>query len=139
MRKSVREQAGQEAVEFALAAPIIIGLLVGFLYAGLMLYAQVTIANAARVGTTFLVRNPLAQDEVVRERIRSQLGVLDPDKVQIEIAPPREERVPQVQVDVTIRYRTPFPTIALPNLGGGPPIVVVRPIDLQAGSSLNVE
>ena len=139
MRKSVREQAGQEAVEFALAAPMIIGLLVGFLYAGLMLYAQVTIANAARVGTTYLVRNPLAQDEVVRERIRGQLGVLDPDKVQIEIAPPREDRVPQVQVDVTIRYRTPFPTISIPNLGGGPPIVLIRPIDLQSGSSLNVE
>jgi len=81
----------------------------------------------------------LAQDEVVRERIQSQLGILDRTRVQINIAPPREARVPEVQVDVTIRYRTPFPTVAIPNLAGGPPIVLIRPVNLRADSSLNVE
>jgi len=134
-----RRQNGQEAVEFALAAPLVIGLLIGLLFAALLLYSQVTISNAARVGTTYLVRHPLAQDAEVEEVIRGQLGVLDQAQVSIEIAPPREERVPNVQVDVTIRYRTPFPGITVPNLAGGAPIVVIGPVNLRADSTLNVE
>lgn len=139
MLRALRSEVGQEAVEFALAAPMVIGLLVGFLYAGLILYSQVTITNAARVGTTFLVRNPLAADAEVQELVRRQLGILDPAQVTIEISPPREDRVPQVQVDVLLRYRTPLPTLSLPNLSGGEPIVLLRPINLQASSTLNVE
>lgn len=139
MLQADRREAGQEAAEFALAAPLVIGLLVGFLYAGLMLYSQVTISNAARVGTTYLVRNPLADDAEVEDLIRGYLGVLNPARVSIVIAPPRENRVPQVQVDVTLRYRTPFPTVSVPNLAGGAPFVLIRPINLQANSSLNVE
>ncbi len=139
MWQAIRRQAGQEAVEFALSVPLVLGLLVGFLYAGLTLYGQVTISNAARVGTTYLVRHPLAPDEEVEALIRGQLGVLEQSEVIIEISPPREDRVPQVQVDVSIRYRTPFPTFSIPNLAGGPPIVLIRPINLQADSTLNVE
>ena len=139
MPATLSRDDGQDTVEFALAAPLIIGLLIGFLYAGLLLYSQVTIANAARVGTTFLVRNPLSPDSEVEELIHGQLGILDPRQISIEIAPDMQDRLPRVQVDVTIRYRTPFPSLSIPNVGGGPPIVLVRPITLRADSTLNVE
>ena len=85
------------------------------------------------------MRNPLADDAEVLEVVRRQLGVLDPARVVILIDPPRAHRVPHVQVDVTLRYRTSQPTLAIPNLAGGAPIVLIRPISLQANSTLNVE
>ncbi len=134
-----RESQGQETIEFALTIPLVMGMLVGFFYAGILLYSQVTLTNAARVGTSFLVRNPLATDGEVEDMIRAQLGVLDPTAVTIEIEPPRDDRVPYVQIDVSLRYRAPLPTISLPNLAGGPPITIVRPLHLRADSTLNVE
>ncbi len=139
MKRLFRRESGQEALEFALAAPLVIGLLLGFIYTGLLLYGQVTIANAARVGTTYLVRFPLAEDSEVEEVVRGQLGVLDRSRITIEIEPSRAERVPHVQVDVTLRYQAPRPLLSIPNLGGGEPIVLIRPVSLQANSTLNVE
>ncbi|NPV07432.1 MAG: pilus assembly protein [Anaerolineae bacterium] len=130
---------GQEAVEFALSVPLLMALIVGFLYMGLILYSQVTLTNAARVGTSYLVREPLASDDEVENVIRARLGILDQTAVTIEISPPRDERVPYVQVDVSLRYNAPVPTISFPNFGGGSPIAVVRPLQLRADSTLNVE
>lgn len=130
---------GQEAVEFALSVPLLMALIVGFLYMGLILYSQVTLTNAARVGTSYLVREPLATDDEVESVIRARLGILDQTAVTIEISPPRDERVPYVQVDVSLKYNAPVPTVSFPNFGSGSPIAVVRPLQLRADSTLNVE
>jgi Flp pilus assembly protein TadG len=132
-------QAGQNAVEFALVAPLVVGLLVGLLYAGFLLYCQITIANAARVGTNYLVRNPMAPDEEVEAVMEAQLGALDRRAITIEIEPPVEDRVPDAQVDVVVGYRADFPRVAVPSFGGGSPVVLVGPLNLRASSTLNVE
>lgn len=134
-----RDQTGQEMVEFALALPLFLALLVGLFYAGILLYSHVTLNNAARVGTTHLVRHPLATNDEVENVIEAQLGVLDPNRVQITIWPAREARVPFGQVDVSLRYRTALPTLSLPNPVGAGPIVLVGPVWLQADSTMNFE
>ena len=133
------EQRGQNLVEFTLTLPILVALIVGFFYAGILLYDQVTITNAARVGTSYLARNPLATDAQVEAVIKSQLGALNPTKLTIAIDPPREDRVPYVQMSVSLRYLTSSPVISVPNLAGGQPIVLVGPLQLRADSTMNVE
>lgn len=130
---------GQNAVEFALATPLVVGLLVGLVYGAYLLYGQVTISNAARVGTTYLVRNPMADDEEVEGIVSAQLGILDRAAVTIDVEPPVESRVPQAQVDVVVGYRTSLPRVTIPNLAGGEPIVLIGDLSLRAGSTLNVE
>ena len=132
-------ERGQEVVEFALTLPIFVGLMVGFFYVVILLYSQVTLTNAARVGTTYLVRQPLATDQEVEALVRANLGALDQTALTITIAPPVRERVPNVQVYVSLRYRVPFPQLSIPNLGGGQPVVLVGPLTLMADSTMNVE
>lgn len=139
MNAGRRQENGQEMVEFALALPLFLALLFGLFYVGILLYSHVTLNNAARVGTTHLVRHPLATDAEVEEVIAAQLGVLDPDRVQITVWPAREARVPFGQVDVSLRYRTTVPTLSLPNLAGAEPIILVGPVWLQADSTMNFE
>ncbi|MHB0876002.1 MAG: TadE family protein [Anaerolineae bacterium] len=134
-----RSQSGQNLVEFALTLPVFVALIVGFFYSGILLYDQVTLANAARVGTSYLVRNPMATDAEVESVIKGQIGVLDPADLTISIAPPREDRVPYVQLSVSLRYRAPSPRISVPNLTGGRPILLVGPLVLRADSTMNVE
>ena len=130
---------GQNLVEFALTLPIFVGLLIGFFYTAVLLYSQVTLTNAARVGASYLARNPLATDQEVGALIRANLGVLDQTALTITITPPRADRVPHVQVDVSLRYRAPLPTFSIPNLGGGRPVVLIGPLILMADSTMNVE
>ena len=130
--------AGQSAVEFALSVPVFLALLLGLIYVGIIFYSQVTISNAARVGANYLARHPLATDEQVEQVIRSELGALSQAATTIEISPPREERVPYAQLDVTVRYRVPLPTIRIPSLDGGQ-IVLLGPLWLRASSTMNVE
>lgn len=132
-------ERGQNVVEFALTLPIFVGLLLGFFYTAILLYSQVTLTNAARVGANYLVRKPLATDQEVEALIRANLGVLDQTALTITITPPREERVPHVQMDVSLRYRAPLPTFSIPNLGGGRPVVLIGPLMLMADSTMNVE
>ena len=133
-----KSNAGQNVVEFALALPVILALLFGLIWFGIILHSQVTLSNAARVGTSFLVRHPLATDAEVETVIRQNLGALDEDRLTVEITPPREQRVPYVQLDVSLRYRVPLPTIAIPTLGGGS-ITLLGPMSLRADSTMNVE
>ena len=118
--------------------PVFLALLLGLIYVGIIFYSQVTISNAARVGANYLARHPLATDEQVEQVIRSELGALSQAATTIEISPPREERVPYVQLDVTVRYRVPLPTIRIPSLDGGQ-IVLLGPLWLRASSTMNVE
>jgi hypothetical protein len=138
LRNRVRPENGQEVVEFALTAPIFVGLLVGFIYAAVLFYSQVTLTNAARVGTSYLVRNPLATDDQVRAVILQQLGVLDPSRLSITITPPRSARVESIQIDVSLRYTPPLPAIVIPNLSGGE-VARLSPLTISADSTMNVE
>jgi Flp pilus assembly protein TadG len=132
-------ESGQNLVEFSLTLPVFVALIVGFFYAGILLYDQVTLSNAARVGTSYLVRNPLATDQQVATAIKSQLGVLNPTRLTITVAPPRDQRVPYVQLSISLLYQAPSPTISVPSLTGGRPILLVGPLVLRADSTMNVE
>jgi len=133
-----RGNQGQNAVEFALALPVFLATLFGLVWFAFVFYSQVTLSNAARVGANCLVRFPTGHDDYCTEQVRQSLGILDQSRVTIQFTPPEEQRVPKAQVDVSLRYQVPFPTLAIPNLNGEV-IVLLGPLWLRANSTMNLE
>jgi len=138
IRRELPAESGQNLVEFALTLPIFVGLLLGFFYAAVMLYSQVTLTNAARVGTNYLVRNPDASDAEVTAEMYRYLGGLNPTLMTVTISPPEGSRVPNVQVDVALSYRVPLPGLRVPNLGQSGSVHLGSML-LVADSTMNLE
>ncbi len=80
---------GQAAVEFALAAMILLLVLFGILELGRLVLANSEIANAAREGSHYLALNPRATRAEVEAQIQSHLVTVDRSAIQgsnVEIA-----------------------------------------------------
>jgi Flp pilus assembly protein TadG len=121
---------GQSLVEFALTLPIIIILFVAVVVFAFMLYAHVTMSHAAREGTRYIVGSPQATNAEVEAYVKAKLGILNPSRAVISIAPPPADRDPGENVTVQISYPFQLVDIYVPYIitAGGfrmfPPIWV---------------
>jgi hypothetical protein len=87
--RSISDDTGVTAVEFAMVAPILMLLLVGIFEFGLIFAADIFLKDAtndaARTGRTGFVAEGSTQDEMVLGMVRQETGILmDPDKITIE-------------------------------------------------------
>ena len=100
---------GQSIVEFALTLPVIVIFFVAVVVFAFMLYAHVTMSHAAREGTRYIVGAPQATNAEVEAYVKAKLGILNPSRAVISIAPPPADRDPGENVTVQIRY--PFQVV----------------------------
>ncbi len=105
---------GQSLVEFALTLPIIIILFVVVVVFAFMLYAHVTMSHAAREGTRYIVGSPQATNAEVEAYVKAKLGILNPSRAVISIAPPPADRDPGENVTVQISYPFQLVNIYVP-------------------------
>jgi len=119
VRKTVRDEAGQTAVEFALITPLLVVLLLAIIQFGIAFHNYVTITDAARAGARqaivarFASGNFTAATQTVKDAASSLDQTLLSKPGAIAITAPGG-MVAGSQVTVTVNY--PY-TIDIPLLG----------------------
>ena len=78
-----REDGATSAVEFALIAPVLFLLIIGIIDLGRAVNAYVTVSNAAREGTHYLVLHPTANPTSIESAVRQRVSPLDPTQVSV--------------------------------------------------------
>jgi Flp pilus assembly protein TadG len=72
LRTAQIERSGSAAVEFALAAPILIALIFGIWNVGVMLFAGISIRDAVEVGARQATVFPRPTEQQLRQRINAR-------------------------------------------------------------------
>lgn len=108
---------GAAAVEFAIAAPVLMLIMFGSIEIGRMLYADHAIGHAARESTRFaMVRSADSEAPATTAQIHAiarRATVLDPDSVGVDVAyDPDATRGSAVTVRVRYRFRPMLPYVA---------------------------
>ena len=123
-----RADGGQAIVEFALALPILMLMVMGLIAGGRLIYDYVTVGNAAREGVrTGIIAS--ATDAEILDAVDGHAGGLGPLRGRTTITPPTA-RESSAAVTVTVRYR--FQSIT-------PVGSLIGVIDLAGTSTGNVE
>ncbi|MBX7496533.1 pilus assembly protein [Qipengyuania sp. 6B39] len=81
MRRLVADSRGSMGLEFALAIPILVALIIGVLQFGLVLNANGSMRHAMGEGLRLAKVDPTASDSAVLTRTRQQLVGVDPNGV----------------------------------------------------------
>jgi len=117
IKPNLKFEAGVSLVEFALVVPFLLLLLIGSLDLGWAVYANNTLANAAREGARKSIVTSTST-ETIRDHVRSVSAGLDLPDENILIAP--ESRTPGDPVTVTVifNYAPLTPLIGLFIPGG---------------------
>ena len=82
-REFQHDERGTSAVEFALIAPVLLLLLIGIIDLGRAVNAYVTVSNAAREGTHYLVLHPTANPSAIASAVHQRVAPLDPSQVSV--------------------------------------------------------
>lgn len=124
-----RSKKGQALVEFAFVLPILLLLMVVLIDMGIILYAQITVTNAAwegvRAGATIV--DPTQGDQEITGAVQQAAYGLDPSQLTIDIDPeqdvsPRNQPYPAPRgepLTVTVIYNLEltFPKVDIPLTG----------------------
>jgi Flp pilus assembly protein TadG len=104
IRRRIRSQEGQTAVEFALIAPLLFVLLLGVVQFGIAFNHYLTITDAARAGArkAIVLRFSGGDVEDVKQAVRDAAPGLDTDKLKIEVDAP--SWTAGKDVTVTVKY-----------------------------------
>jgi Flp pilus assembly protein TadG len=105
-------EEGQALVEFSLALVVLVASIFGIIEAGRLVYAYVTIGNAAREGTRTAIVSA-ATDTEVRSAIDSHAGLLGRLSPGATIAPATRTSGGSVSVTVSYTYRGITPVAQL--------------------------
>jgi Flp pilus assembly protein TadG len=119
--KKLRDQKGVALVEFAIALPLLLLLLFGFIEFGVLLHNKQVITNASREGARAAI-NPvpiLTPGEVVNvvENYCDQNLILFGTSNPISVTPPDENRVFPQEVTITVTWDYGFLLPSIIGLG----------------------
>jgi len=108
--RMTRKAPGQALIEFALVLPLLVLLIFGLFDLGWAIYANNTIANAAREGARLAIVSPtINNDANVKQRVIAAAAGLNLGNSQISIAPAFSSRTINSPITVTVTYTyTPF-------------------------------
>lgn len=122
---------GQALVELAVVMPVVLLVLLAILEFGLMFYAYLTVAHAAREGArTGIV--PGATDADIRQRVYEAASELPQERVSVSISPPQGARYAGDPLTVQVSYRYP---VLIPLLAA----VLGSEVDLTGVYSMRIE
>jgi len=79
MRKRMRSSSGQSLLEFALLFPMMFLLIANVVNFGGLLYAYITVANAARSGASYMIMGPSSVGSPVLPPVSSVQAVVNAD------------------------------------------------------------
>jgi len=107
LRQLIRNQAGAPAVEFALAAPVLLLSVIGTIQLGLLFSAQAGMVSAVNEGARFATTFPTPTDAQITERMRQKRFMVRSEFMSIP-APVRGTANGVPFVDLTINYSAPL-------------------------------
>lgn len=116
MNGRVHDDRGQTAVEFALAAPILVVLLLGIIQFGVAFHDYVTITDAARAGArkAVVARFNGGTFDSAKQAVRDSASQLDQTKLDPEVTDPSGLTAGStVTVTVTYPYSIDIPLLGL--------------------------
>lgn len=102
-----RNSRGAAAVEFALAAPVLLLVIIGMLQLGLLFSAQAGMANAVNEAARYATTYPTPTDAQIMERIRQRKFMVQTEHMRIE-APARGNANGVSFIDLTMTYSAPM-------------------------------
>lgn len=150
---------GQSMVEFALMLPIFILVIIGFLGMAMVFFSYIGASSAAREGARLLAGDPQAVNSAVQTHICTANPILMPAATCLTrsqvvstksscangatydmciVIEPETGRIQGTLLAVTVRYRTPVPTLSV-SLLNGPEFTFLAPIWVEATSAMRVE
>lgn len=129
MRSLVRDNRGQELVEYALTLPILLLMVLGIMEFGVAIFTYNSIANAARegarVGAVVRIEANNVQQAVddVKEAVIARTGGVRLSEDDIDVAPLEDTGFQSIgagdPISITVRYRHPLITgLIMGALGG---------------------
>ena len=146
-------------VEFALMIPIFILVIIGFFGMAVVFFSYVGTAEAAREGARFLVANPQVAETAVQTQICTVSPILlsttnciarseiknnksqcsdNPSFDMCIVIEPATTRVQGTLLTITVRYRTPVPTLSVSFLDQ-PGFTFLGPIWVESASVMRIE
>ncbi len=113
--KTVRDERGQTAVEFALIAPLLVILLLAIIQFGIAFHNYVTITDAARAGArkAIVARFASGNFDDAKQTVRDAASSLDQSKLTPTVTAPSMTSGSLVTVTVTYPYTIDIPLIGL--------------------------
>ncbi len=104
----LRSRRGQVTVELALILPVVVFMLVAVLEGARAFTTFLDLHHATREGVRVAVTH--AADSAIEQAIYRAVPALDPERLDITITPPKEQRRSGEPVTVTLTYE--FPVVA---------------------------
>ncbi len=113
--KTVRDERGQTAVEFALIAPLLVILLLAIIQFGIAFHNYVTITDAARAGArkAIVARFASGNFDDAKQTVRDAASSLGQSKLTPTVTAPSMTSGSLVTVTVTYPYTIDIPLIGL--------------------------
>lgn len=106
-RQSLSDSRGASAIEFALAAPVVVLFLVGLAQLGILFMANAGLRNAVAEGARLATLYPLPSDQQLSQRMRdARFGLQDANMSQPTIVHGTINGANYV--DITIQYTVPL-------------------------------
>lgn len=125
-----RREEGQALVEMALVLPILLLLFIGIFEFGRIMGAHLILSDLARDGARHGVVG--YSDQQIETLIDSRRAWLDPDQMQVDIAPAGDERKKGDPLQVTVHYSLPLVAPLLSSL-------LPNPFPLESQCTMRVE
>jgi Flp pilus assembly protein TadG len=113
-RAFLRDHSGVAAIEFALAAPVMLLLILGIWNAGVMLFAQNGISNAVETGARHATIFPRPTQAEILERVNAgyygpRQGVIDGPNLVYGV----QNNAPTVTISMSYTHETALPFLDL--------------------------
>ena len=153
----VGNKNGQSTTEFAFMFPVFVVLLIGLASVSLLFYSYLTAHLAVREGAGALVRDASQTIYQIRTIVCNSTFALNRSQVFVQVDPSpnglalipcssldASEGICSActygrQVQVSVYYNVPLPTVSLPAGSGGTNAVFLGPIQIKAESVMTIQ
>jgi len=129
-RRLAARADGQALVEFALVLPILVLILMGIIEFGRIFFAYLVITEMAREGARYAAVGYIEEDVVLH--LQDMAGILDSDRLSIDVIPDDDQRVRgqglTVKVDYSVDLVAPVISALMPD-----------PLPLEASCTMRLE